>query len=584
MTHRNETGSVLITSVIAILVVASLSAALLSSVAVENNLSLSNDDLVTGDFLADGAAEIAEKVVLRSVVNFAELPREVVQYDINGHTIEFSIKRAGPHWVEYDPDGVRVLNQPVLIKAWTTVNGYRREVNRLINVGVTPLFQFTVFYDGDLEILPFPNMTISGRIHTNRDLYLGSDNTLSLDSRYVHAVGEVYRRRKDIGLPSAGTVRVRSNSSGNMETMDSKFELMLQGIASESGFDSSFLGYDRNGDGDYIDSGELSPWVVEAMERWGGSVQSSVHGLRELVAPDVRSIKRFVETDSGTGGDYEYDENTGTYYEVTPGTGTHRKGHYHGLADIVVMDGELYDADGTPLMVPPGVLVEKQMYDAREGKDIYVTEIDLAALAAAGMWPVNGLIYAARTDASPDQPNGIRLTNGETLSDELTVVSEDPVFIHGDYNVSDKKGAAVIGDAVSVLSSNWDDSKTSGTLPFASPTQVMASIITGSYATSEGNYNGGFENMIRFHENWTGVNCTILGSFVNVFDSEIATGRWVYGSDHYLAPDREFDFDSDYRQVSNLPPFTPIVARVRNIAWFEGKDFDEEIIEVEIEP
>lgn len=584
MRHRNETGSVLITSVIAILVVASLSAALLSSVAMENNLSLSNDDVVTGDFLADGAAEIAEKVVLRSVVNFAELPKDVVEYDINGHTIQFSIKRAGPHWVEFDPDGVRVLNQPVLIKAWTTVNGYRREVNRLINVGVTPLFQFTVFYDGDLEILPFPNMTISGRIHTNRDMYLGSDNHLALDSGYVHAVGEIYRRRKDLGLPSAGTVSVRSKTTGAMETMDSKFELMLHGIASESGFDSSFVGYDSNGDGDYIDPGELSPWVVEAMERWGGNVQSSVHGLRELVAPDVRSIKRYVETDSGTGGDYEYDADTGEYYEVAPGTGSYRKGHYHGLADIIVMDGELFDVDGTPLMVPEGVVFEKEMYDAREGKDIFVTEIDLGALAAAGLWPANGLIYAARTDASAAQPNGIRFTNGETLHEALTVVSEDPIFIHGNYNSTDKKGAAVIGDAVSVLSSNWDDSKTSGTLPFASDTQVMASIITGSYSTSNGNYNGGFENMIRFHENWTGITCRIHGSFVNVFDSEIATGQWVYGSDHYLAPDREFDFDSDYRIVANLPPFTPIVARVRNIAWFEGKDFDEEIVEVEIEP
>ncbi len=83
MTNRNERGSVLITTVIALLVVASLSAALLSSVAVENDRSLSNDDVVTGDFLADGAAEIAEKVVLRSVVNFAELPAGVLNYNIN---------------------------------------------------------------------------------------------------------------------------------------------------------------------------------------------------------------------------------------------------------------------------------------------------------------------------------------------------------------------------------------------------------------------------------------------------------------------------------------------------------------------
>ena len=74
-TTRNETGAVLITTVVAILMVASLSAALLTTVAVEDTKSRSNDDIVTGDFLADGAAEIAEKLVLRPVVNWMELPR-----------------------------------------------------------------------------------------------------------------------------------------------------------------------------------------------------------------------------------------------------------------------------------------------------------------------------------------------------------------------------------------------------------------------------------------------------------------------------------------------------------------------------
>ena len=324
---------------------------------------------------------------------------------------------------------------------------------------------------------------------------------------------------------------------------------------------------------------------MEALERFGGTMQSAVHGLREIVAPDVRSIQRYVKTDTGTGGDYERDPDTGDYYEVAPGTGSFRQGHYHALADLVIIDGELFDADGRSIPLPAGVLAEVEMYDAREGVTIRLTEIDVSALAASGLWPANGLIYAARSDASPGEPNGVRLTNGAELQGPLTVVSENPLFVHGDYNNVDKKGAAVIGDAINVLSEAWDDTKDPGTLPIASATEVMAAIITGSYSTAEGDYNGGFENMIRFHENWTGVPCTILGSFVNVFDSQIARSSWVYGRDVYLAPDRRFDFDPDFRRVAELPPFTPVVARVQQIAWYEGGEFTDEMEEdAEIEP
>lgn len=40
--------------------------------------------------------------------------------------------------------------------------------NRLI-----PLFQFAAFYKDDLEIFPGANMTLSGPVHTNADLYIG---------------------------------------------------------------------------------------------------------------------------------------------------------------------------------------------------------------------------------------------------------------------------------------------------------------------------------------------------------------------------------------------------------------------------
>ena len=51
-----------------------------------------------------------------------------------------------------------------------------------------PIFQFGVFYNGILEIFPGANMTFTGWIHSNSDLYLGSNGaTLQINSNVTTA-------------------------------------------------------------------------------------------------------------------------------------------------------------------------------------------------------------------------------------------------------------------------------------------------------------------------------------------------------------------------------------------------------------
>jgi hypothetical protein len=59
----------------------------------------------------------------------------------------------------------------------------------------------------------------------------------------------------------------------------------------------------------------------------------------------------------------------------------------------------------------------------------------------------------------------------------------------------------------------------------------------------------------------------MLGSFVNIFDSEFGKGPWCYGGDNYTAPLRYWYYDLDLNNACNLPPFTPITARVTTVAW-----------------
>ena len=57
-------------------------------------------------------------------------------------------------------------------------------VVRLVEDQLIPLFQFAVFYNGALEVLPGANMTIAAapirRIHSNSDIYLAADGSATL--------------------------------------------------------------------------------------------------------------------------------------------------------------------------------------------------------------------------------------------------------------------------------------------------------------------------------------------------------------------------------------------------------------------
>ncbi len=88
---------------------------------------------------------------------------------------------------------------------------------------VVPMFQFAAFYNNDLEILPGPSMTLSGPVHTNSDLYLGADNTLTVQGAVTvvgrrgannAVVGGIYNSRKNNGATYPDG-RVRINNAAN---------------------------------------------------------------------------------------------------------------------------------------------------------------------------------------------------------------------------------------------------------------------------------------------------------------------------------------------------------------------------------
>lgn len=463
--------------------------------------------------LAEGVTESAQRRMLVQVANF-QPPDLSGTITINSTDYTYTAVPVGSSYTQTDPDGVQRNVQHYEVSATVQSGEGHATVARVIDLTTTPIFQYMIFYNDDLEILPGPDMLLAGRVHSGGDMYVGSRRTLTVDTEYFRCTGGILRKRKNDGSTTSGAIDIKVTSESTFVDMDSTH-------------DATFPG-----------------WVNYALDTWKGTVKDGAHGVKAVAAPNVGSIKAFLP-DSVT------------------------KGYYHDNADLVIINGTTVDANGNGVTLPAGTVQELTMYDGREGRYVTVTEVDIALLNASGEFPANGLIYAYRTDSTTTQPNGIRITNGAELLSPLTVVSEDPVYIHGDYNTVNKKGAAVISDAVNLLSSAWNDSKGPGDLPLAADTTYNLAFITGIVPTPNGggDYSGGFENLPRFHEDWSDKSARIRGAFINIFASELATSPWRYGGDLYKAPLRDWQYDPALNDPNNLPPFTPDAVYFERVLW-----------------
>jgi len=209
----------------------------------------------------------------------------------------------------------------------------------------------------------------------------------------------------------------------------------------------------------------------------------------------------------------------------------------------------------------------------------------------------------------PLNPSPIVITNPDgstsTYNGGFTVASENPVYIQGDYNSNaadttwttgvDKPGmaaAAVIADAVTLLSNNWDDRVSMlGTTGNNSPTNVgnrptvstyyrvaiaAGKNMTFTYPTSgwpgqadDTGTDGGIHNYLHLLENWGsgGVTENYKGSMASLFYSTYNTGFYKCCNSVYGVPVRNFIFDVDFENPYGLPPGTPMFRDVESLSY-----------------
>jgi hypothetical protein len=175
------------------------------------------------------------------------------------------------------------------------------------------------------------------------------------------------------------------------------------------------------------------------------------------------------------------------------------------------------------------------------------------------------------------------------------VVTQFPIYVEGNYN-SQNNGlsalgqygtngatantlpAALMGDAITILSPNWTDAKSisgnnnTGGGPPASSITVNAAMLEGIVASNmniKGNYSGGVENFLRMLEDYGSGNIvTYNGSIVVLFYSQYATNSFQNTGTYYTAPTRHWAFDLNFNTPSKVPPLAPNLRTMVRGNWF----------------
>ena len=421
---------------------------------------------------------------------------------------------------------------------------------------LVPMFQFVAFYNKDLEILPGPAMNLSGPIHTNGDLYLNANSQLNISGQ-VTTSGVLFRGRKNDSSCKSQPVRIIDpvNLIELINPCPGRTEVKESDITAYNGMVQMNVEQVTVPEPEHLDPDPSQIYFNKA---------------------DLRLALNLTATGSVD------TSNSPTGVEVRDSSNALISNHTNTLAACGgVISGNAVDETNT-------------FYNNREGSNIRMLEIDMQGLldcinvnnilsSGNGLDDdtEGGLVFHFTVEgpnSSAQQSNyGVRIRNGAELQASgagpnvqgITVVSDQAVYISGNYNSVNKIPAAVLTDAFNVLSNNWnfDDVASSQSLSsrVASTTTINAAVLAGTDTTGGvegaggqgGGYNGGLENYPRFHENWSGRTLNYRGSFVSLNNSLHSDGAWSYGSPQYTAPGRNWDYDTDFNNAENLPPLTP---------------------------
>jgi len=416
---------------------------------------------------------------------------------------------------------------------------------------LVPIYQFAVFdHDTLFVALDSGRLWINGPLHANGPAYIQCENELLFKDRFTVSGDLIHGSVKGEQWFSA--------SGQNIGFADDDLDIqpMYQ-------------------DGEWLDATDAD-WYNQASERWDGNVRDEAFGVENLNLPlrdSSGDAHKMIERAVNASGETNLDS-------------------YENQADLKIIDGVVYKKvsgswQDITATLSPGIITSGTFVDLNERDTVAVTNIDLKLLESSSAFPSNGIIYFSDsrfksiTQKGNEKFSAARLINGNSLSSPLSIFCENPIYVKGDFNTSNKQPASIVADAVTFLSDKWNDSYSGSLNPndrIASSTSVNAAIITGerkySVTLSGGNNHyspGALQDLLRFLENWdNGPAFNYTGSIIDLWKSREAVGTGIPGGVFraYAFPSTlEIVFDTDFKDPHKLPPGTPAFQIFQKLGW-----------------
>jgi hypothetical protein len=422
-----------------------------------------------------------------------------------------------------------------------------------------PITTYAIFYNGPLEFSDCAVMQVNGRVHSNQYICVGSGSALTFNSM-VTCCGTISEPGRG-GTGPWSTSNWNVSFNGSYQTNVSSINLSMSMTNTHAIIDIP------------PPSSVESPMSSVGQSRLFNEAQVVI-----IVTNPVVGLNPTVYVTLQT-----------AYNGQNPGSDT-SKGNYT-LANTI--DTNL---DNNSTLSLPFLSVTNTFYDQRQGVTNFVTEIDVSGyiswlatnLTAIGKFssaPADILYVADRRNVnSTTRQAAIRLVNATKLpyNNDLgfTVATQNPLYVKGNYNttVTGVSGnslglgattngasvpAALLCDAITILSTNWqDNNSSSGFSARHDPANMTlnAALVTGaipSTGTDANTFSGGVQNLTRFLEDWSGYTLTLNTSIVNLYNSQIATNQFKMPGIYYNPPTRLWGFDTTYYSPDKQPPGIP---------------------------
>ena len=463
----------------------------------------------------------------------------------------------------------------VSVQALGTNNGtVTAKVRRVFEKRFDNPWTYAMFYVHDLELQPTFAFQIDGRIQTNGSLYIGTNNVTVADDTTNQIPSTVsYAGQYVNGFSPNDTFHSGSVTAPTFPTGEPPVQ------------SAPYLPFGWNLSLNNADGSTNNDSYHELIETPTSGQADPLSNIRLYNQADYRVLIDSSNNITIT----DYNGNS----IVNSGT---TKNAYNALVGAITTDQAIQDSrEGTYVRlatldvnkikdkVNDGTLSVNN--NANSGLVLYIKDTTTNGTAVSSKIGGGGTVVSTTERA-------IRLKNGQTLpTSGLTVVSENPVYIQGDYNTggnnppSDsgtytsptqsnyiRKLSAVYGDAINILSGAWTDNNSISSISsrVATSTTVNTALVTGEVPSGGGKYSGGGEGFVRFLEDWQKNNQTFTyyGSMIELFNSVTATGSYSSSSSIFKQPGLHWYYDTNY--VTGAPPGNlQIAAYLQQQRWYQ---------------